>query len=532
MLKVLLKKQLSEVFKGYFFDAKKNKMRSKASIAAYFLLFIVLMVGMLGGMFTMLALSLCDGLASVGMGWLYFLLMGGLAILLGAFGSVFNSYSGLYLAKDNDLLLSLPIPVRTIMTARLMNVYLMGLMYSATVLIPTLVVYWIAAGATVSNVLCGILFFLIVTIIILLLSCLLGWVVARISLKLKNRSFITVLISLLFLGAYYFFYFKANDYIRDMLLNAEIYGEKIKGAAYGLYLFGRIGEGDWMAAGIFAAMLAVLSALLWRAMSRSFLRIATAGGAASKVRYVEKRAKERSPFGALLSKEFARFTSSATYMLNCGLGILFLPIAGIMLLIKGKEFFGVLDQVFSARPDGAAVLLCAVFFMMLAMVDVAAPSVSLEGKSIWIPQSLPVEPKTVLRAKLSVQLILSVVAMLVAALCAAIVLPMRAELRVMLVAVSLAGAVFASVFNLFVGVKMPVLTWTNEMTPIKQSGAVAISLFGEWGVAVLLGGLYFLIGYKLGAMPYLLIWTVLLLAVSFGLLRWLDTKGSRSFAAL
>ena len=532
MLKVLLKKQLAEVFKGYFFDAKKNRMRSKASIAAYFLLFIVVMVGMLGGIFTMLALSLCDGLVSVGMGWLYFLLMGGIAILLGAFGSVFNSYAGLYLAKDNDLLLSLPIPVRTIMTARLMNVYLMGLMYSATVLIPTLVVYWIVAGATVSNVLGGILFFLIVTIIILLLSCLLGWVVAKISLRLKNRSFITVLISLLFLGAYYFFYFKANDMIRNMLLNAEVYGEKIKGAAYGLYLFGRIGEGDWMAAGIFTAILAVLSALLWRAMSRSFLKIATSSGAVSKVRYVEKRAKERSAFGALLSKEFARFTSSATYMLNCGLGLLFLPAAGILLLLQGKTFFGALEGVLAGRPGSAVVLICAMFFMMLAMVDVAAPSVSLEGKSIWIPQSLPVEPKTVLRAKLSVQLILSVIAMLFASVCAAIALPMSVEIRLLVVLVSLAGAVFASVFNLFVGVKMPVLTWTNEMTPIKQSGAVAIALFSGWGFAVVMGGLYFLIGYKLGAVLYLLIWTVLLLAVSFAMLRWLDTKGSRSFAAL
>ena len=35
-------------------------------------------------------------------------LMGLLAVFLGAFGSVFNTYSGLYLAKDNDLLLSMP----------------------------------------------------------------------------------------------------------------------------------------------------------------------------------------------------------------------------------------------------------------------------------------------------------------------------------------------------------------------------------------------------------------------------------------
>ena len=56
--------------------------------------------------------------------------MGLLAVLLGAFGSVFNTYSSLYLSKDNDLLLSMPIPVRSIMASRLLGVYLMGLMYS------------------------------------------------------------------------------------------------------------------------------------------------------------------------------------------------------------------------------------------------------------------------------------------------------------------------------------------------------------------------------------------------------------------
>ena len=93
MLKVLLKKQLAEVFKSYFYDAKKNRMRSKAAIAGWFIFFFVVMVGMLGGMFTFLSVSLCGALTETGMGWLYFLLMGGVAIFLGAFGSVFNTYS-------------------------------------------------------------------------------------------------------------------------------------------------------------------------------------------------------------------------------------------------------------------------------------------------------------------------------------------------------------------------------------------------------------------------------------------------------
>lgn len=148
MLSVLLKKQLTEIFRNYFYNPKTNKARSKAAVAAYIVLFAVLMVVILGGMFTVLSAALCTPLTAAGLDWLYFALMALLATLLGAFGSVFNTYSGLYLAKDNDLLLSMPIPVNTLMASRLLGVYLMGLMYSGVVMLPAVIVYWVATPGT------------------------------------------------------------------------------------------------------------------------------------------------------------------------------------------------------------------------------------------------------------------------------------------------------------------------------------------------------------------------------------------------
>ena len=55
----------------------------------------------------------------------------------------------------------------------------------------------------------------------------LGWCVAKISLKLKNKSFITVILSLCFFALYYFVYFKAQDLIQNLLMNAVVYGEKV-----------------------------------------------------------------------------------------------------------------------------------------------------------------------------------------------------------------------------------------------------------------------------------------------------------------
>lgn len=146
MTKILLRKQLAEIFRTYLYDAKKNKARSKGTVIAYFVLFALLMVGLLGGMFTFLAFTLRSTIVS-GYGWFYYLIFALAAVCIGAFGSVFNTFSGLYLSRDNDLLLSMPIPVHSIMASRLLTVFLMGLMYSGVVSIPAAIVYLAAAGS-------------------------------------------------------------------------------------------------------------------------------------------------------------------------------------------------------------------------------------------------------------------------------------------------------------------------------------------------------------------------------------------------
>ena len=44
MLKLLVKKQLFEIFRSYFYDAKKNKARTKGATIGYIVMFVLLMV--------------------------------------------------------------------------------------------------------------------------------------------------------------------------------------------------------------------------------------------------------------------------------------------------------------------------------------------------------------------------------------------------------------------------------------------------------------------------------------------------------
>lgn len=530
MIGVLVKKQLMEVFKGYFYNQKKNKARSKAGTIGMLLGYAFLMIVLLGGIFAGLSVLIGPTLFDLKLDWLYFLLMGMIALMLGVFGSVFNTYASLYKAKDNDLLLSMPIPVRAILISRLMNVYLLGLMYSAIVIVPAVIVYWIVGTFSIATLIGGVGLILILSFFILVLSCILGYLVAQISSRLKNKSFTTVIISVVFLGLYYVVCFRINEFINTFLANAALVGETIRGKAFIVYSLGLVGQGNLLSMLVWLLVSGGLVLLTGWIISRSFLKLATVSDVVVKREYKETTAKERSMFGTLLAKEFGRFTSSPTYMLNCGLGVLIMPVLAVVILIKGKMVTDLLGSVFG--PETVVFLICLGLGAVASMNDMAAPSVSLEGKNLWILQSLPVDPVQVLLAKLSVQLLLTEIPMILVILASLIVLELTPVQMILMVLYPLLFGLMMALIDLIIGLKFPNLNWTNEMVPVKQSLAIFVALFGGWILVAAMGGLYLWKGMDMGFVTYVGICTVFEALLSAVLLVWLVKRGGKEFAEL
>ena len=167
-----------------------------------------------------------------------------------------------------------------------------------------------------------------------------------------------------------------------------------------------------------------------------------------------------------------------------------------------------------------------------AMNDMAAPSVSLEGKSLWLAQSLPVTAWQVLRAKLRMHLLLTAVPGAVLGVCLVAVCDFPAVQMAAVLALAAVFLVFSALLNLFLGLKMPNLHWTSEITPIKQSGAVAISLLGGWAYAAAMAVLYFLVGRHMGFAAYMAAFLALTLAAAVLLYIWVRKKGCAIFASL
>ena len=534
MYKALFRKQFLEFFSSLTRDRRKGKTKQRFSLAG-FCVVMLLAFASLGFIFFMMASSLADAFFPAGLGWLYYAMMGLIALFLGSLGSVFNTYSGLYLAKDNEMLLSMPIPPSRILLVRMVSVYLIGLMYEVIIMVPTLIAGWTHTSPSALMIVFQILLIFLLGLVILALTCLLGWGVALLSVRMKNRSYLTVIITLAFIAAYYYFYFQANKILQGILANLDTVQKAFKGWAYPFWKYGQAALGDIVAFVFFAAVAIALAAVTWRILSHSFLKIAIRSevGQNTKKSSFSRKDMVASGFSqALFRKEWKHFTGSAAYMMNCALGTLLMPLAAGFLAIKGKTVLMIL-QTLPREFNGYIYMgVAAAICTLTTMNDLTAPSVSLEGKSLWILNSLPVPAKIVLRVKQKLHLVLTMIPAWI--LTAVVLILIKPDLLVsILIVLLVTGFVLLnSAVGLYLNLKRPNLEWTNETAVLKRSIPVTICIFGGWGLMSVIGIGYYLLFSRISITLYLAIWVVLISVAVILVNQWLDKKGSVIFESL
>lgn len=530
MLKALIKKQLLELADNYFRNKKTGKRRSKGASIAMIALYIVLLLFLFGAFFAVAAM-MADALVPAGLAWLMFAIMGILSILLGVFGSVFNTYAGLYKAKDNELLLSMPIPPSKILIARMVGVYLTGLLFESLVFLPTIVAYFIIGKPSVLGVANSILLLFILAFFVLALTCFFGWVIALISGKLKNKSFVTVIISLAFFCVYYWFCMNYYDMIQNFIANSAQVSMTIKNSIYPAYLFGTAADGNAVSMILITLIIAAIFALTCFIMSKTFIKIATKKETTAKVVYKEKEAKASKIESALLKKEWKRFSSSATYMLNCSIASFFCIVGAVALFIFSGQLREVLDMI-PIDKETVGVMATFAVCLLASMNYITAPSVSLEGKNIWILQTMPVDAYKPLEAKQRLHMLFTIPPAAILSIVLSIVLKIDYSQAIYSVVIVMLYVMLLAGLGLLINLKMPNLTWTNEVIPIKQGLGVGIMLFGGWALSVALGALAFLgMKYMEATMVNVIMIVLLVLANRF-ITRWLKTKGAAIFAYL
>lgn len=533
MLKALIKKEFSQLLSVYTYDRKKGKMRSPGVTIALLLLigFAFLSVSL---MFYSMCEVLLSALAPIGRVPLYFALSALTTVAVGTFGSVFMTYAMLYKAKDNELLLAMPIPPSALLLARMIAVVISCFFICAIVWLPGVVAYARMIGIGFPSFLYMMLDLLVLTALVTVLTCLLGWIVALISRHLRSKTLVTVLLSVIFVVVYYVLYFRMADILRSVVDHIDSISASMNGWGLPLIYFGRGAAGETIPFVICLIAVFVFFAAAYLVLSKTMLKIITAPDSVKRSSKTERAEKLSSIPAALLRREFKRFVSSPVVLLNTGFGILMMA-AGIFFALFKADFLRDRIQELIV-PKGLAPLLpvaAVILVSFIASMDcMTASSVSLEGKRIWILQSMPVDAKLVLNAKTKAQVLLNAVpAVLTEAAVAPVIRSNIWETALMCAATAL-YVWFLSEFGLMMNLKRPNLEWENEAIPVKQSMSVMFTMIGGWGMVLLMGALGMLLLNKVPAFVTLIAICAAELALALLIRRWLVKKGANEFAHL
>ena len=245
---------------------------------------------------------------------------------------------------------------------------------------------------------------------------------------------------------------------------------------------------------------------------------------------MERTAKLSSPKSALLIHELRRLWASPAYLLNGALGSFFTLAAAVYLLLKGGSLTA--SEQWPMLKSLLQPLIVAGLCYMASLVFLTAPSISLEGKYLWIPKSLPVSAWTVLETKLRLHMLIALPPLVLVSVAAALTLGYEGQLRALVLILPPLFGVFSGLLGLFENLRHPNFNWINETQAVKSGASVLITMFAGMGL-VLLPVLACLI-FSDWLTPELAGWIMLglLVVLSVLLYLWIRKKGVRRFEEL
>ena len=378
--------------------------------------------------------------------------------------------------KDYDLLFSLPLKRETIIISKLTSLYLLNLVYTLIFMVPGFIAY---VKYVPSNF--GILYFILtlfIPIVPIILSSIIGIIISWLTSFFKNKNIGSYIVNLGLVLLVLYFSFQIEKIDPDILANNSIGMIDRFGGIYPLTnlfvrLINRFTFIDFL---LYISIPLVLIILFTILINRFYVKVRTRLLKSNiKNDYKIKEYQKSSSLFSLYKKEIRKLFSNSLYSINSLFGCLIIIIMIVALLLFNENILG----RFLAIPDFGDTLKTQVFFLLSLFCTLSCTtnsSISLEGKSLWILKSLPVNSDTIVLAKMMVNLTFLVPTIFIAATFFSFYLHLNTIEIIFLYLMPLAYAYFTTCFGIILNLWFPRFDFDNEIKVIKQSMAVFLSI--------------------------------------------------------
>ena len=489
MIGILIKNRLRSIISTMLGGRRNKGITRKGSVAraVIFVLLYLYLFGVISVTLCYTASWLSSKLIPIGASWMYFSVFMIISFSVSFLLGIFETKSELFECKDNELLLSMPIRPRDIVAARISVVMIYNGITNALIMIPCTVFYGIRTADAV-GIAGAILTSLLILLLSVSLSSAVGFLVTLIAKRIGRNSFVSLALALAFIVVYMCGY----SYV---VTNLTSYFERI--AETGImpddmpiiYHIGAAALLKPFNITILSAVSISFFALGYVLISRNYSKLISMNYGAKKMAYKGGDIRLRSPLFALVGKEMRKFVSSAIYMLNGGLGAVMAVIVGGFLVFKRSSLELVISFItdkFGVSESSALALAPLLVVFCLTTVTMSSSVLSLEGKNLWIPKTIPVSDRDVLISKVIPHIIVSAPASLIASVLVAIAVGAPMEYWFFFIVTPLISTVFFGIFGLMINVLLPKFEYTNEAEVVKQSLAVLVVMLTQMIIAFLI----------------------------------------------
>ena len=401
------------------------------------------------------------------------------AVLL---SSVVSFLTGIYVAPgqlfmctDYDLLLSLPLRTSTVLMSKLSSQLLSNLMFTLLLSLPLLMIYGLKSGAGPVFYLFALVSLPFIPLVPLTLAALLAAIIARIAARFERSNTVLTLLTFALLVAPMIGYGLSKDSrpslgasLDDALRPIETWYPPA-----GLYL-DALRAPSLVSLILFMVVSAGVFILFCLVFARFFKAIYSSLSASpARADYAFKELAAATVPQALYIRELRGCLFRPAYVLNTFACMVMLMITALGAACLGDARLAALKSLFPKAWFVPLLMLLAIILTITATTT--SSSISLEGRSLWILKSAPISPLSIFKAKLFLNLGVTLPCLAITSALLAIGLRLDRLHWLLVLAVPSAYALFIAMAGLLINLQFTLLEGKNPTAVVKQSLSVLLT---------------------------------------------------------
>lgn len=396
--------------------------------------------------------------------WLLFI---GVSLLIGLVTGIIYAANIIFLGKDIEFLRHLPIPVVKIIIGKFTIIYILSLTASILVLTPFAILYMYIGNTFAESISFLLILFGYPIIPIIIGSILSIWIYVLIfNISAQSKIFSKSIFGLI--GIIIIFYLALFE--RNHITMADgIWSEFLR--RWNFSAFNPINT--WSHLVIVSMSILVLVGFIatvskWE--EKVYLKIKYKKNKTTKINF---QYKESTILKALYVKELRQFISSPARIMNSTAGIVAMCFL-TMYIFRNEELFSDLNRSF-VGVQGFIIL---AYSVLGAMSNMTPTSISLEGETIRIIKTFPIEPKQIFLSKILLSLSFAITALFINTAIVGCFLQFPMVYFSLGIFLPVFNAVVVSEFGILINLIFPRFEWLNDVSIIKRSKAAIIGTLG------------------------------------------------------